>query len=330
VRIISGGVRETTELLNNKFDHIMYTGNGVVGRIVMTAAAKFLTPVTLELGGKSPCIVDKDVKLRFACERICFGKWTNAGQTCIAPDYVLVHKDVEQQFLKEMVPLIKQFWGQDPKKSEDYGKIITPRHTQRVVDLLAGESVYYGGAVDVANCYVEPTIVNPVKLDSKLMQEEIFGPILPVIPYSTTDEAIQFVNAREKPLALYLFTTNKQVEKQVLSETSSGGGCVNETLLHCVIPELPFGGVGESGMGAYNAQSTFDTFTHKKSFLIKKLAKEPDFRWPPYDKKKEWWITFLAGLKVPSLKTIVLKYVLPVSLAAAVYYYRSELRREFY
>ncbi|MCA9600701.1 MAG: aldehyde dehydrogenase family protein, partial [Myxococcales bacterium] len=253
-RIVEGGVPETTALLAEPFDHIFYTGNGTVGRIVMEAAAKHLTPVTLELGGKSPTIIDEHVDLDVAVRRTLWGKFFNVGQTCTAPDYVLVHERVEEAFVNACKEKIREFYGDDPSKSDSYARVVNERHWQRLMDLLDDTKgdVVTGGTGDRTSCYLAPTLLRNVAPDATVMKAEIFGPILPVLKVRNMDEAIRFVNARPKPLALYVFTKDGGVAERVLAETSSGGVCVNEVVSHFTVPDLPFGGVGASGMGAYH------------------------------------------------------------------------------
>ncbi len=291
VKVFEGGVAETTALLSEQFDHIFYTGSGAVGRIVMEAAAKHLTPVTLELGGKSPCLVDRHADLDVAARRIVWGKFYNAGQTCVAPDYVLADEAIEEALLDRMKMTIRQFFGDHPQASPDYGRIVSPRHHQRLMKLLegAGELVT-GGDSDLGDRYIAPTILRNVPVDSPLMSEEIFGPILPVQRVSSIDEAISFLNSRPKPLALYLFTNNSALRTRVLERTTSGGVTVNHTLLHLTVPSLPFGGVGQSGIGAYHGKSSFETFCHRKSVLVKPTWLDPWFFYPPYDDAKKKWV----------------------------------------
>jgi aldehyde dehydrogenase (NAD+) len=290
VAVVQGAVPETTALLEERFDHIFYTGNGTVGRVVMTAAAKHLTPVTLELGGKSPTIVDASADLEVAARRIVWGKYFNAGQTCVAPDYVLVDRRVEERLLAALVKTLKDFFGDDPKKSRDYSRIVNVRHHRRLVGLLGDGQLVVGGQHDEADRYIAPTILKGVKATAPSMTDEIFGPILPVIAVGSTAEAIEFVNARPKPLALYIFTGDKAVADEVLGRTSSGGACVNDVVLHLAIPELPFGGVGESGMGAYHGKAGFETFSHRKAVLAKVAAMDMALRYPPFDVKKQTWV----------------------------------------
>ena len=287
VRVFEGAIPETTALLEQRFDHIFYTGNGAVGRIVMTAAAKHLTPVTLELGGKSPCIVNRDANLEVSARRIAWGKWTNAGQTCVAPDYVLCHRDIHDAFVDQLCRAVRTFYGDNPQQSKDYGRIVNGRHHQRLMKLLDGGNIAIGGQADEGDRYIAPTILTDVAPEAPVMQEEIFGPILPVLKIGDTEEAIRFVNARPKPLALYMFTENDAAAREVVARTSSGGVTVNHAWLHLAIHDLPFGGVGESGMGAYHGQASFDTFTHRKAVLKKPTLLDPPVMYPPYTGFKE-------------------------------------------
>jgi aldehyde dehydrogenase (NAD+) len=287
VQVVQGGVQETTELLAERFDYIFYTGNGTVGRIVMAAAARHLTPLTLELGGKSPCLVDKSAKLDVTARRIAWGKFFNAGQTCVAPDYVLVHRDVHESFLAAMKSTIQDFYGGHPESSPDFARVINTRHTRRLAGLLGSGTPVVGGTVDEAARFIAPTVLRDVAPDSPIMQDEIFGPILPVLAVDDMDRAIDFVNGRHKPLALYVFAENGQVSDAVLARTSSGGAVVNHTWIHMSVPELPFGGVGESGLGAYHGHHSFDTFTHRKAVLQKPSSMDPSFVYPPYTELKK-------------------------------------------
>lgn len=248
----------------------------------MRAAAEHLTPVTLELGGKSPCIVDASCDLDTAVARIAWGKWFNAGQTCVAPDYVLVEAALEEAFLTRLAAKVRTFYGPDPQASPDYGRIVNDRHHARVAGLLEGGTVVTGGTVDAARRYIAPTVLTDVDLQAPVMQEEIFGPVLPVIPVADVEEGIAFVNARPKPLALYLFSTDDRAVEAVLARTSSGGVTVNHTWLHLTNPHLPFGGVGESGMGAYHGHTSFEVFSHHKSVLAKPAGLEVPLAYPPH------------------------------------------------
>ena len=287
IQVIEGGIATSTALLEQRFDHIFYTGGGHVGRIVMTAAAKHLCPVTLELGGKSPVLIDRSARIAVAARRVVRGKFWNTGQTCVAPDYALVHADVYDAFLTEAKKAITSFYGDDPSESRDIGRIINDRHFERICSLMDGGTVVAGGQSDAETRYIAPTLLCDVDLDSKLMTDEIFGPLLPIIKVGSTDEAIAFVNEREKPLALYVFTGDKHVEREVLSRTSSGGACVNETLMHLVAPDLPFGGVGTSGMGAYHGRAGFETYSHRKSVLSRSTLIDPSVAYPPFTDGKQ-------------------------------------------
>jgi aldehyde dehydrogenase (NAD+) len=285
--IVEGAVPETTALLDQRWDHIFYTGNGRVGRVVMEAAARNLTPVTLELGGKSPAIVDASANLEVAARRIAWGKFLNAGQTCIAPDYVLVAKGLEDRFVELVRRCVFDFYGQDPKASADFARIVNGSHFDRLVSLLDSGTAAVGGEHDAATRFIAPTVLRDVLPESPVMQEEIFGPILPVLPVTDVEEAIAFVNGREKPLALYVFADDRKVQEAVLDGTSSGGACVNATLFHVAVADLPFGGVGDSGIGAYHGKASFDVFSHAKSVLKRSTRPDPDLAYPPYTDRKE-------------------------------------------
>jgi aldehyde dehydrogenase (NAD+) len=290
IRVVEGGVPETTALLGEKWDHIFYTGNGTVGSIVMQAAAKHLTPVTLELGGKSPCIVDESANLDIAAKRIVYGKFFNAGQTCVAPDYVLVHDHVHDALINRMVSTIREFYGDDPQQSPDYARIVNERHHARLTGLLNEADVVTGGRSDVSDRYIAPTILKNVTEDDPVMQEEIFGPILPVISVSSIESAIGYVSRRAKPLALYLFARDEDVQDRVLAGTSAGGTTLNHIWVHLGVHQLPFGGVGESGMGAYHGRRSFETFSHRRAVLKKGSLPDPPILFPPYTARKLRWI----------------------------------------
>lgn len=287
VAVVEGGVPETTALLDERFDHVFYTGNGTVGRIVMEAAAKHLTPVTLELGGKSPAIVDRHADLTVAARRIAWGKYVNAGQTCVAPDYVLVDAEIEGALLDRLRDSVREFYGADPRQSPDYARIVNDAHFARLERLIGDGDVVYGGERDPGSRYFAPTALRNVPPGAGVMREEIFGPILPVIPVADVSGAIDFVNARERPLALYLFSESQAVQERVVEETTSGGVALNATMLHLAVPELPFGGIGPSGMGAYHGRASFDTFSHRKSVLSKSTRVDPDLAYPPYTRLKQ-------------------------------------------
>jgi len=287
IAVVEGAVPETKALLAERWDHIFYTGNGKVGRVVMEAASRHLTPVTLELGGKSPVIIDESADLGVAARRITWGKFLNAGQTCIAPDYVLVPRDKADHFVELVRRSVFDFYGNEPRDSADYARIVNDNHFKRLSALLGSGEAVVGGDTDRASRYIAPTVLRDVAPDSPVMEDEIFGPILPVIPIDSVDEAIAFVNERDKPLALYVFSKDGAVTDRVLERTSSGGVCVNATLFHVAAPELSFGGVGESGMGAYHGKASFDTFSHLKPVLKKSNRPDPDLAYPPYTEKKE-------------------------------------------
>ncbi len=273
------------QVLSEQFDYIFFTGSIGVGKSIMEAASKHLTPVTLELGGKSPCVVDENVHMKTTARRILWGKFLNAGQTCIAPDYLVVHKNIKDEFLTVLGDELKAFYGSDPSKSEDYCRIVNQRQFDKLVEMLGDpENVAIGGEYHRETLYFAPTVLHNVNWEHPSMKDEIFGPILPVLTYETLDEAIDMVKNYTRPLALYVFTRNKKTWKRIINETSFGGGCVNETLSHIVSPHLPFGGVGHSGMGRYHGKSSFDTFTNYKSVLKKPWFPDLFLRYPPYKK----------------------------------------------
>ncbi|MFF7364948.1 aldehyde dehydrogenase family protein [Streptomyces sp. NPDC008125] len=267
VAVVEGGVEETTALLEERFDHIFYTGNGTVGRIVMAAAAKHLTPVTLELGGKSPVFVDRDTDVKAVAARLASGKFLNAGQTCVAPDYVLTDPETGAALADALAAAVETQFGSDPSASPDYGRIINERHFDRLVRLLDSGRTVTGGVHDRAAKYIAPTVLADVAPDAPVMGEEIFGPVLPILTVSGLDEAIDFINDRDKPLALYAFTESAETRERLLNETSSGGVGIGLPLAHLTVSDLPFGGVGESGMGSYHGQYSMDTFSHRKAVL---------------------------------------------------------------
>ncbi|MEM7792821.1 MAG: aldehyde dehydrogenase [Cyanobacteria bacterium P01_C01_bin.118] len=286
ITVFQGDASVSQQLLAEKFDHIFFTGGTTIGRIIMEAAAKHLTPVTLELGGKSPCIVDTDVNLDHAAKRIVWGKFINAGQTCIAPDYLLLHHTIKDTFLEKLTAAIHEFFGDEPSQSPDFSRIINQRQFDRLTELLKNGTVLVGGQTDADSRYIAPTIIDNVTWESPVMQDEIFGPILPLLVYERFDQALAQINARPKPLALYLFSRDQAKQQQVLTETSSGGVCLNDTILHVGVPGLPFGGVGQSGMGNYHGKASFDTFSHYKSVLKKTFWFDLDWRYAPYKPSK--------------------------------------------
>ncbi len=285
IAVIEGGREANKALLAEKFDYIFFTGSVNIGRAVMESAAKHLTPVTLELGGKSPCIVEADADIELAARRITWGKFLNAGQTCVAPDYILVHREVKKDLLEKLKKYILQFYGIEPCKNEDYPKIINEQHFNRIKGYLNLGQTVFGGNYDQGKLTIEPTIVDGIKWDDAVMQEEIFGPVLPVLEYDNLDSVIDAVNSRPKPLALYLFTTSKETEDMVTRRVTFGGGCINDTIVHLATTKMPFGGIGESGIGGYHGKWSFETFTHQKSILKKSNFIDIKLRYPPFNNK---------------------------------------------
>lgn len=285
IAVVEGAVETSQQLLKEKFDRIFFTGGTAVGKIVMEAAAKHLTPVTLELGGKSPCIVDADINLEHTARRIAWGKFINAGQSCIAPDYVLVDKTIKKDLTQAIKGCIQEFYGDDPANSPDYARIINKKHFYRLAALLEDGNIIFGGKTNPETLYIAPTAIDNISLDSPIMQEEIFGPILPIIEYNNLSEAISIVNAQPKPLALYFFSINKDYQERVLRETSSGSVCINDTVMQFGVPGLPFGGVGYSGIGSYHGKASFDTFSHQKSVLKRSFLMDLKLRYAPYNGK---------------------------------------------
>jgi aldehyde dehydrogenase (NAD+) len=312
VALVMGGVAETTELLAQRFDHILYTGNGKVAKIVMRAAAEHLTPVTLELGGKSPAIVSRNADIAVTARRIAWGKFMNAGQTCIAPDYVLVEQPVHDQLVAAIGEQITEFYGTDVQSSPDYARIVNAHHFHRLEQLLHAGTVAFGGQTDADTRYIAPTVLTGITRDHVVMADEIFGPILPVIAVDSIDEAIAFVNADAKPLALYSFSEDDDENDRVLAGATSGGACVNGTIMHISNPYLPFGGVGGSGMGAYHGKFGFDTFSHRRAVLNRTTRIDPNLLYPPYTDRKERLVR--RGISLPD----------PRDVAASL---RNKLRR---
>ncbi|KAF9357171.1 Aldehyde dehydrogenase [Mortierella sp. AD094] len=273
--VINGGVQETTLLLEHKWNHIFYTGNGTVAKIIMRSAVEHFTPVTLELGGKSPAYIDEDANMTVVSRRIAFGKTINAGQTCVAPDYLLMTAKAEEKFIPALKKSLEDMFGVDPQTSADYGRIINNRQFQRLSNLLSERQsgdVVIGGKLEEKELYIAPTVLTNVSRDDKIMEDEIFGPILPIIRITDVDDAIEYMNSKDDPLALYIFTDDKKVAKKIMDSTRSGGILVNDTLMHVAESALPFGGIGPSGMGNYHGKSTFDTFTHERSTMVKNLS----------------------------------------------------------
>lgn len=286
VKVIEGAVAETTALLELPFDHILYTGGGNVARIVMAAAAKHLTPVTLELGGKSPCVVLPDCNLEASARRIVWGKFTNAGQTCIAPDYILTDAETEAQLIPLLHKSITDMYGEDPQTSDSYGRMVNKRHFERVKELIDSGHAVIGGETDAASKYIAPTVINDVKHDSPVMQQEIFGPVLPILRSDSLEAAIAHIRANDKPLAAYIFTNDRAAEDKFLSQVSCGSACVNDVMMFMTVHELPFGGVGASGMGAYSGRRGFETFSHMKAVMKRGWWPDLAIRYAPYTEKK--------------------------------------------
>lgn len=294
VRVVEGAVDETTELLKQRFDHIIYTGGAAVGRIVMRAAAEHLTPVTLELGGKSPCVIDRDADLAVAARRLIWGKCINAGQSCIAPDYVLVSPERRDELVAAIDTELNRMYGEDRLGSVDYANIINTRHFQRLSALLGDGKIVIGGRVDEAANRIEPTVLVDVDPDSAVMREEIFGPILPVLTVADLDEAMAFILARDKPLAAYLFTGSKNSERLFVDKISAGNMCINDVIMFMAAHELPFGGVGMSGMGQYHGRTGFDRLSHLKAVMRRTGMPEPPVRFAPYSELKMKLLRWLS------------------------------------
>ncbi|XP_055669354.1 aldehyde dehydrogenase family 3 member B1 [Falco peregrinus] len=286
--VVTAGVQETTRLLENKFDYIFFTGSPSVGRIVMTAAAKHLTPITLELGGKNPCYVSDTCDVQNVARRVAWGRFFNAGQTCIAPDYVLCSLEMQEKLMPALREAITEFYGPNPQESPDFGRMVGDKHFQRVQALLRSGRVAIGGQTDEKERYIAPTVLVDVQHSDPIMQEEIFGPILPIVVVASVDEAIDFINSLEWPLAVYAFSSDDKVVKQVLERTSSGGFCGNDTLMHVTLTSLPFGGIGSSGLGMYHGKFTFETFSHHRGCLHRGMGREAinSLRYPPYSRQK--------------------------------------------
>ncbi|MCS4461352.1 aldehyde dehydrogenase [Clostridium botulinum] len=285
IGVITGGIEESTALLKEKFDYIFYTGGINVGKIVMRAAAEHLTPITLELGGKSPCIVDKDANIDLAARRIAWGKFLNAGQTCVAPDYLVVHRNIKEKLISSIENYIVEFFGENTFESEDYPRIINERHFKRLEGYLKEGKIVSGGNTDINNLYIEPTIIEGINFENRIMKEEIFGPIFPVIEFEDIDKVIDIVKNNPKPLALYYFSENKEKQEFIIKNISFGGGCINDTIMHLSTSTLPFGGVGNSGIGGYHGRASFDTFSHKKSILKKSNLIDIKIRYAPFKGK---------------------------------------------
>ena len=285
VAVVTGGRQENAALLEQKFDFVFFTGSQAVGKEVLRHTAENLTPAILELGGKSPCIIDSSAKIKLAAKRVVFGKYLNCGQTCVAPDYILCHKDIKDEFVKEVKIQIEKQYGKNPLENSDYGKIINQKHFERVSSLINAEKIVHGGKTNPQTQQIEPTVLDNVTWDDAVMQEEIFGPIMPILTYENLDQVIADLQKKQKPLALYFFSQNKNNIKAVTEKVSYGGGCINDTIIHLATSEMGFGGVGESGMGSYHGKTGFDAFSHTKSIVDKKTWMDLPMRYQPYDRK---------------------------------------------
>lgn len=280
ISVILGGVETSQALLNENVDFIFFTGSVPVGKVIMEAAAKNLTPVTLELGGKSPCIVHEDANIKLAAKRIAWGKFTNAGQTCIAPDYLYLHQNIKEEFLSHITESIRELYGTNPLDNVNFTRIVSERHFDRLTSFLNDGEIFCGGKTNKEKLTIEPTVLTNITWDASVMQDEIFGPILPVLEYQDLSESLEGIRNHPNPLALYLFTEKESIQQEVLSSISFGGGCINDTVYHFASPYLPFGGVGTSGIGAYHGKGSFDTFSHKKSLLKQTTLFDIPFRYP--------------------------------------------------
>lgn len=292
VAVVTGGRAENTCLLKEHFDYIFFTGSQAVGKEVMRNAAEHLTPVTLELGGKSPCIVDQTADIKLAARRIVFGKYLNCGQTCVAPDYIYCHRAVKDRLIKEVQKQIQKQYGKQPLRNPNYGKIINEKHFDRILGLIDEKKVVHGGNSDRKTLRIEPTVLDHVTFQDAVMQEEIFGPLMPVLTFDNLDDVIRKINSMPHPLALYFFTSDKAAAKKVTSRCGFGGGCINDTIIHLATTEMGFGGFGESGMGAYHGKIGFDTFSHYKSIVDKKTWIDLPMRYQPYQKLHEKMVRF--------------------------------------
>ena len=292
VSVVTGGRAENTCLLKEHFDYIFFTGSQAVGKEVMRNAAEHLTPVTLELGGKSPCIVDQTADIKLAARRIVFGKYLNCGQTCVAPDYIYCHRAVKDRLIKEVQKQIQKQYGKQPLRNPNYGKIINEKHFDRILGLIDEKKVVHGGNFDRKTLRIEPTVLDHVTFQDAVMQEEIFGPLMPVLTFDNLDDVIRKINSMPHPLALYFFTSDKAAAKKVTSRCGFGGGCINDTIIHLATTEMGFGGFGESGMGAYHGKIGFDTFSHYKSIVDKKTWIDLPMRYQPYQKLHEKMVRF--------------------------------------
>lgn len=287
VAVVDGGRAENQALLQQRFDMIFFTGGKTVGREVLRHAAEYLTPVTLELGGKSPCIVDSTAKIRLAAKRIVFGKYLNCGQTCVAPDYILCDKRIRDELITAILAEIEKQFGKEPLKNPNYGKLINEKHFERILGLINGEKLVYGGQSEPESLRIAPTVLNNITWDDAVMGEEIFGPLLPILTFDTLNEALDTVESHPHPLALYFFSEDKAAQKKVLDTCRFGGGCINDTIIHLATSDMPFGGVGESGMGSYHGRVGFETFSHYRSIVDKKTWMDLPIRYQKYTGLKE-------------------------------------------
>tara|TARA_B100001079_G_scaffold5046_2_gene4265 strand:- start:1467 stop:2843 length:1377 start_codon:yes stop_codon:yes gene_type:complete len=286
--VVEGAAETASKLLEYRWDYIFFTGSVKIGKIVATAAAKHLTPTTLELGGKNPCIIDDSVDLRLTSRRIVWGKFVNAGQTCIAPDFLIVKRNIKEQLIDHLSKEIERAYGKDPKESEDYPRIVNKTNLSRLSNMIKDTKILFGGEYDIETCYFSPTIIDEPRIDSPIMDEEIFGPILPIISYDDENQIEKLISKYEKPLALYVFSTNKTFSEKIIRKYSFGGGAINDTIIHVGNPNLPFGGVGYSGIGAYHGKSSFDLLSHKKSIVKKGNWLDIKIRYAPYKGKLEY------------------------------------------
>lgn len=291
--VIEGSVKETEILLKQRFDYLFFTGSTGVGKIVMRAAAEHLTPVTLELGGKSPCLIEASADIDLAAKRCAWGKFINAGQTCVAPDYVLIQRELQARFIDRVSDYLIQFYGENPEASKDYARIVNDRHFERLADLLIPEKIVIGGQKNPATRFFSPTVMRDVSWDDKVMGDEIFGPVLPVVPYDDFDDAVNRIRDASKPLAFYFFSKDNARIQEVIRKVPFGGGCINDTVVHLANPHLPFGGIGPSGMGNYHGKRSFDSFTHYKSVYRQVPKMDLPIRYPPYEGKLKWLKLFL-------------------------------------
>lgn len=285
VEVIEGGLEVSQQLLSQRWDYIFFTGSVPVGKIVAKAAAENLTPVTLELGGKNPCIIDNTANLKLAAKRIVWGKFINAGQTCIAPDYILIQKDMKNHFLEFMKLEITKAYGENPKLSPDYARIVNEKNWLRLANMIDENKVIFGGQTDIEDRYISPTLIDESSVDTLIMKDEIFGPLLPVLSYENESEISTIISKYEKPLSLYVFTEDKKFAQKIIKQYSFGGGCINDTVVHFSNKRLPFGGVGHSGIGAYHGSLSFDTFSHKKAIVKKANWLDLPMRYAPYKDK---------------------------------------------